>query len=417
MQITDISLLLHKHFLLIKNAGFLSIIKFFEYVFPLITVPYLTRVLGPAGFGEVALSYALMAYFLLFVDFGFEIVATKEIAENSHDLIKISEIFSTVTLLKFCFILVSLATLVGAYVILDFSVHLVLAFSIVIGKGLYPIWFFLGVEKTNFLLFFSVVQKVLFLIGILLFVNTSQDFAWVVFIDGLSFLIISLLAITVAVRSFGLKTTLPSIKSLIDQLKTNWKIFFSKLSVGVYTSSTVVILSLFYPSMVVGYFSAAEKLIKSIKGMIQPLGQALFPYMNRLKKNSATKVSIFLQKLLVLHSIIGIGIGFVILFSAPLMVELLFGSGYEQSVKHLYIMSILPLLVLINNILGTQSLLVLGYESYVAKSLMLVATFHLVLSLFLAYFSPYGVVLALVITEMMVCAFFFAKLKSLNIFK
>ena len=85
---------------LVKDTLVLLGVQLTGYVLPLITLPYLTRVLGPANFGLMALGTAMTLYFAVIIDYGFAVTGTRQVAIAQHDPEKISQIYSTIMACK-----------------------------------------------------------------------------------------------------------------------------------------------------------------------------------------------------------------------------------------------------------------------------------------------------------------------------
>ena len=144
----------------------LGLVQLSNYVLPLITIPYLTRVLGASNFGLVMMAQATMIYLTLLTDYGFNLSATKEISIHRNDPKKVSEITSSVLIIK--------TTLLGiGAIILNFLIQFVplfhdhsalfyLSFLIVIGNTYLPTFLFQGLEKMTFIALFNLVAKVAF---------------------------------------------------------------------------------------------------------------------------------------------------------------------------------------------------------------------------------------------------------------
>mgnify|MGYP000464591323 FL=1 len=129
---------------LASNFFSLSVLQVFTYVLPLLTLPYLVRVLGVETFGLVAFATAFITFFNILVDYGFNLSATREVSIHRENKDKITEIYSSVLAIKFILIFVSLIIL--SFIVFTFekfSSHSILyfiTFISVIGQALFPIW-------------------------------------------------------------------------------------------------------------------------------------------------------------------------------------------------------------------------------------------------------------------------------------
>lgn len=198
---------------LLENFLSLGALQIVSYVIPLISLPYLSRVLGVERFGVVFFAFAFMTYFIIFTDYGFGLSATREIAVNRHNKNNLSNIFSSVMFIKICLLLVSFAVLC---IMITFIPKLqenwlvfLLSFLMVIGNAIYPVWFFQGVEKMKYITFLNILSKTIFLILIFIFVQKSDDYIIVPLLNSLGFLVSGIIGIYFVIKKLGAKLYIP----------------------------------------------------------------------------------------------------------------------------------------------------------------------------------------------------------------
>ena len=151
---------------LMDNFLSLTALQGINMLIPLITFPYLVRVLGVDQFGVFSFIMAVMLYAEIITDYGFNLSATKHISINSKNQAKINEIFSSVIMIKavmalifFLFLLLLIAT-VDRFA-QDGSLY-IYAYGLIIGQVLFPVWFFQGIEKMRYITILNAVSKIIF---------------------------------------------------------------------------------------------------------------------------------------------------------------------------------------------------------------------------------------------------------------
>jgi len=220
---------------LMDNFLSLTALQGINMLIPLITFPYLVRVLGVDQFGVFSFIMAVMLYAEIITDYGFNLSATKHISINSKTQAKINEIFSSVIMIKavmalmfFMFLLLLIAT-VDRFA-QDGSLY-IYAYGLIIGQVLFPVWFFQGIEKMRYITILNAVSKIIFAVAIFLFVKNPEDLFLVFVFYSLGSLVAGAWAFQIAVKKFDVRFSLQSQENYTYYLKDAWYIFTSRVGV------------------------------------------------------------------------------------------------------------------------------------------------------------------------------------------
>lgn len=398
---------------LLENFISLSVLQGVNYILPLITFPYLVRVLGVEKFGLLAFATATVTYFQILTDYGFNLSATREISIHRENKEKVQEIFSSVMIIKFGLLILSFVLLI--ILILSFDKFrkdwevFILSFGMVVGQVLFPVWFFQGMERMKYITFLNILAKLIFTIAIFVFVHETSDYIYVPLINSLGFIVAGVMAMWIVFRNFKVSFKLPCFYDIKYQLSDGWHLFVSTVGVSLYRSADTVILGLFSSNLIVGYYSVARKILSAIQNLQSPIGQTLFPYFsNRFKligsysaKNLLFKFSKFVFFIYFIISIL------TFIFSNQL-VYIVSGQHYSYSIYDLKILSIVIVIGGLNYYFGILGLVSLGHNKYFSKSVIATGIFFILISLLLVpILKDKGVSLALVLSESLLLTFLF----------
>ncbi|WP_048717619.1 flippase [Bacillus sp. 522_BSPC] len=409
-------LLKKKHKKLVENFFSLSLVQATNMLLPLISLPYLVRVLGPDKYGLIIFSQMFIQYFVLFTDYGFNLSATKEIAKSNEDKDEISNIFNSVQLIKGIFLILSFIIVIMIISnIQKFSedkMLFLISFGLVLSNVLFPIWFFMGIEKMKYITFLNLLSKIFYTIGIFIFVKSKNDYLWVPILNVVGQSIVGLISLYIIFFKYKVKLRFPGYSSLIYHLKEGWFIFLSTISVSIYTISNTFILGLFTSTTIVGYYSAAEKLINTVNNLITPIGQSIFPHVNKLFSESKIKGLRFLKKVLILVTCLSLVFSFTIFNFSSTIINIFYGEEYKSSIEILKILSFVPFLVAISNIFGTQTMLPLGFHKQFSSIIVIGSLVNILLAFTLVpKYTYFGTGFGALFSELLVALFMMMYLK------
>jgi len=376
----------------------MSFLQGANYLLPFIVLPYLVRVLGIEYFGVWSFVTAVMAYFVLVVDYGFELSATNSVSVNRDDKKKLEEIFGSVFIIKFFLIVFSFVSLIMILLIFDkfyqfFWVYIA-AFGMVVGQGIFPIWFFLGVEKMGYITFLNIFAKALFTFLLFLFVEDQNDLILVAFFNSMGYLIIGVYALYLIKRKFGIGFKLQSFRIVKKYFIEGWYVFVSRIAVTFYSTINTIFLGMLTNDVFVGYYSIAEKVTVAVSGILYPLLKAVYPYFSSIYKESEDRFFYMNKKLSV----------YIFLFLLPLFLVLYFFSydilrlisGEEPTILMVTVLKLFSFKVLFSSYgtQWTQILITMNQGKILQKILVRAAFINVFAAPLLIYlFSLKGLVL------------------------
>ena len=384
-------------------------------ILPLITFPYLVRVLESEKFGLVMIAQSLMKFLIIIVDFGFNISATREVAILKNDKVKLSEFYWSIVLIKIVLLIVAFTMLLGLTVSvdklkLDPLVYL-FSFGLVLGQGIFPTWFFQGIEKMQVITVINVIAKVFFTIAIFFIILNPEDYFYVPILNGIGFIVAGLFGFIYSLRY--VKFILPKFETIKSNLKNSFSLFISNFAVSFYTSSNTIILGFFIGDSIAGVYASMEKLILAIQSAYTPIYQAFFP--NLSTKNNF-EIRRILEKIKIPIAISGLFISIVIFLGAEIILRFVFEDDLITSYYNVFqILGIIALFSSLNMLFIT--LFFPSVKRYKTRMNILIfgGIFNVTLALSLVKgFSIYGIAISAVSTEffLLVLALYFYKQKT-----
>jgi len=390
-----------------NNIFSLFILQGANYFLPLIAVPYLVRVLGPENYGRIAFAQAFIQYFVILVDYGFNLSATRAVALVRDDPEKLSCLFSAVMIVKIALMLIGFITmLVVVWAVPTFREDWLLyclVFLAVVGNVLFPVWLFQGLERMSHIAFFNILARMLVVIAIFVFIHQQSDYKLAAALQAGGMVMTGLLAIIFIQRMIRLNLHWPGIAYLWQVLFDGWHIFLSTAAIGLYTSSNVFILGLLTNPTAVGYFAAAEKIIRAAQGLVAPVSQAAYPHVAALNSSSRQEALNFLTKLLRIQGAATLIISMLLFVLVEPIVYFLFGEQFQESVRLVEWMAVLPFIIGLSNVFGIQTMLNFDMKQSFSRILIVSGLINIALIVPLVYlFGANGAAMSVTFTEIIV---------------
>jgi PST family polysaccharide transporter len=409
---------------LLSNIVSLGILQGLNYILPLITFPYQVRVLGVEKFGLLAFASSVVAYFNILVDYGFNLTAPREIAIHRENKEKLSEIVSSILQIKF--VLFIIATVLFVILITtierfkkDALVYYI-TFGTIFGQFLFPVWFFQGMERMKYITIFNVISRTIFTLLIFVFVKRPADYFYVPLISSFGIIVSGIASLYVITQYFLIKLKLQNIKVLRYYIKESFSIFISNFAINIYTASTTLILGLFTNNVVVGYYAVADKIIQIFKQLLSPITQSFYPFITKKitenKENGLYVIKKITKYIGILTFLLSV---FILIFSKSLIL-IISGKNYMQSILPLRIMSFLPFIIALSNIMGIQTMLPLKMNKAFSSILITGSVLNIIISLITVPILQHvgsAITVSIIETFITVSMFVYLKNNGINIFE
>jgi len=388
------------------NVASLFSVQIANFLLPLLTVPYVVRIIGPDKLGLLNFSQAYVTYFSLLINYGFDMAAVRSIAANREDKEATNRIFSQVMAGKA--LLWVLSTIIFAIVTManpEFRGNLFLhvcTYLVCIGTVLSPFWLYQAMEDLGRVAIFNLAVKLILSLSVFLLIHKAEDYFYQNLAISVSQIIVSVAALYVAMRRFGIKFTWPTGPELRMRFKEDRTIFFSSVMITIYASSNVFILGLISLPYNVGIYSAGtrlESMADSFVGLA--LNQALFPVVAQAfgqgREQGLKMVRTTFFPLFFLMVLVAIGLWIV----APFFITLLYGAKFQEAVTILRIVCVLPLIIGLSSLFGLHTMLNLRMDRAFFMVTAVGSVVGLALNLLLVNrFAHIGAAYALVLTEL-----------------
>ena len=383
---------------LVANFGYLSLLQVASYVFPLITMPYLARVIGAEGFGKIAFAAAIMVWFQTIADWGFCYTATRDVAKNRDDKEKVSEIFSNVLWARILLMFVSFVVLSVCVLIIpklrENADVIMISFLMIPGHIMFPDWFFQAMERMKYITILNIVSKTLFTVAIFLFIKERQDYILQPLFTSLGFVISGIIAMYYILIKWKIRLRISSFKTVLRTIKSSTDVFINNIVRNFYNSFSVILLGFLFGSIANGILDAGRRFINIAESLLSVVSRVFFPFVARRGDKHCMYAKI--------HITISVMMSIVLFVFAPILIDLFFTEEFKDATKILRLMSIIIPFSALYNVYSINWMIVNGFE----KQSRNITVFSSLIGFVIAYpliksFSYYGVGLILIIVYLL----------------
>lgn len=367
------------------NFGYLALLQIAGYVFPLITIPYLARVIGADGFGKIAFASAIVVWIQTISDWGFNLTATRDVAQNRTDKDIVSKIFSNVLwsrclLTMFSGFLLFLATTIVPY-FRENSAIIWITFLLVPGHILFPDWFFQAIEKMKYTTIFNLLSKLIFTVAVFVFIHDREDYLIQPLLTTLGYLLCGVGALFLILKKWGYELYGPNWGDIRKTIKGSTDVFINNLMPNLYNSFSVMLLGFFGGSTANGLYEGGSKFASIFYQFQSVLSRAFYPFLSRRPNKHS-----FYAKINMGTALAG---ALLLIFVSPWLINIMLGDEFENSVKVMQILSFSVVFLAMDYTYGTNFLIIHHQEKQLRNMTFVCSLIGMCAAFPLVYYFTY----------------------------
>lgn len=374
----------------VKNGIWMYLLQIFNTVVPLLTLPYITRILGATQYGIFSIAINLVGYYQVVVEYGFGMSATRKVALAEKKNYILNKTFTSVLIAR-CFLLAICFFITVVYILLNNSeiiqcICLLILMITLLGNCIQLNWLFQGMQQMQYISIISMVARIISVILIFLLVKRPDDLFLYCLLYSVSPLISGILGLYFARKAFGLKVTVVTKDDVWNELKAGWYVFTTQLSSKVFGAIGITFLGMFASSKEVGIYSAIQKIPNIIILAWTPITQVMYPISSQKIQESFITGMNFIKKMKRIFLPLFMLVACVCAMFSKIIVLIAFGKEYVEFFYWMLPLLIWMVISINNNFMGIQTLLAGGYDKEYGKCFQIGVVVTILLNFVLVYF-------------------------------
>ncbi len=400
---------------LFQNFVYISILQLFLLLAPLITYPYLVRILGADLYGYVITAQVLASYFSIIVDFGSNSVCTKHVSVNRENHDKLSEIVSSVLYVRMflwfiCFVLY----LFLVYLIPSYRVHFwlfVFSYGLTLNEVLFPQYFFQGIEKMKYSTLVNIVIKTAFILLVFIVVDQPDDYLCVPLLYTIGYCLGGVVALYMIFGQMKIKLVTPRISVMKFYIKDSSAILATDLICTIKDKFNYFLIGSFVGMNNVVVYDIGSKINTLIYKPTEVVRTVLLPYFAKTKSVNKFKKALFFT----------VGCSIIIVAVVNVFLPYIVGVFIHTTIDLLpiRIFTLAPIMLSASIMIANNVMIAWGYNKYVLYSIIVTTTVYIILLVFFYLTKQLGslysfIIIALIsyLTELLYRLYAFVKIRK-----
>ena len=387
-----------------KNYIYNLIYQVLVLILPLITAPYISRILGAENIGIYSYTLSISGYFILFGSLGIALYGQRETAYNQKSKIKYSIVFWEIVILRIITLSISLLIFYITFVKGNqYQIYYKILILEIIGNCIDISWFLQGLEEFKKTVLRNLAIKLIGVMSIFIFVKTQNDLS-IYFLVYVMSILIGNLSLWVYLPKFLVKVKLKDL-NIFKHLKPTIELFIPQIAIQVYTLlDRTMVGNIVQNKAEVGFYDQGQKIIKVILAIVTSTGTVMLPRIANIFENgNKEQVYSYMKKSFNVVFFMAFPMILGIISIADLFVPVFFGSGYDRVIILMRVISPIILFIGLSNVTGMQYLLPVKKQKEFSNSVIAGAIVNFIMNIILIpKFGSLGASIGTLIAEMTV---------------
>ena len=404
-----------------SNGVWLYLLQFFNAVIPLLTLPYIVRILDTENYGIFSVALNIVIYMQVFVEYGFGMSATRKAAlcQSENTKYDLNITFTAVVVIRT--ILMMVCCVLFAFYAFVYHVDSELCFSVavlmfsLIGCCFQMNWLFQGLQDMKFISLVNIISRTISVILIFCFIHNKSDLLLYCFIYSITSVLSGLMSFVISVIKYHMRLVKITFTEIKKEFLEGFFVFTTQLSSKVFGAIGITFLGVFAPYSEVGIFSAIQKITNVLILTWNPITQVLYPISSEhMSKNFVTgKQFVYKMRRIILPVFVIMAIC-VALFS-EFLISILFGPECARFYYWLFPLLLWVIIAINNNFLGIQILLGGGFDKDYSKCFQIgVMSSFLLNFILIYYYDGTGASIAPALSEAILCGMLLRHIRKIE---
>lgn len=389
-----------------KNGIWLTVLQIVNTIIPVITIPYITRILGTSEYGVFSIALNWILYFQVLVEFGFGLSGARKVALlKEEDNNKLNQVYnniisSRILLFIVSFILLNIIALISGF---NFRIYIsmLILFLMILGTTFQLTWLFQGKQDMKFITIINVISRAISVTLIFIFVKSSSNLYLYCFLYSITLFLSSIISNIIAYKKYNLIFKFAKIKDIKYEINDAKYLFASSAMTKIFSSFGITVLGIISTTSITGIYSAIYKIPYVLTMFFSPVSQAIYPYNSLLFKDNFNKGVKNVKRICIPIFVLFLLLSLVIILFRNIIVDILFGNEYSN-----YSIIVIPLVLqflfaIFNNFLGIQIFVASGNQKRYSNALVIGCVLIVVFNIILGkLYGIYGIATASTLSEM-----------------